>query len=1039
MHKDNLHTIERFALDAGYYEVESAKKAQSQITALASSKLAEVFERVCSKYGADVYYKIRRVKLDLGDIPEDILETELIKRFENKLTSILGSIRRGEIVLDGVEGFELKTLDENIIEGLVYFLNHGVLPYHIQKMIGNRSVKDLLLELNETKIPVFRKELRNSVTSLMAKRRIVRLFPGNELLQFFHFMIPGEKGNRISQIFTDLVTVIKKINHYDVSNSLEVYCQEYFVNLVLQDSSDVIVIDEKLIRISFLKQLESEKQIIPEKWVPELVNSFFSKTDRSTKSFNIFSEIVDYYIDYLVDNKSVVSALGAEDLLQKQHRKMESKEITQHIDQQRVIKEANVFLKRLVSEVKGLYKAVDADRIEMVISSFSNEILPIANVTVDNVAYWSDALKNEIKRIFGIAIPFSCSINDDRNEVFVSDDSNSPEEKQKVEFVSNSVTVAYWMMFLSAGVTPFKKLYVDPATKLKSIFSDFINNDPEAAAWQIKERINQQNVMIVGWWIKESLGDDLFAFYKSQLPYSLSNFIENDISYPFVITSFFFGSGNFPWPELNQKGQVELIQQVNRFAEDLDEYTLQQLTKDNGLFQNATAMKKVFSLVSIPLAKKLTQVRRNFLDSGEISEKSIKDFTDNRAKRFSESSNSYSDSYDVSLNEEQDSIQTANVQNQNKKQLNDIDVSEDQKRQLNQKKDDSHATELDNLDKQETLSAEINSSIDEGIEEGNINEKGPDTDIEVNSDDVQHHNLESDTFDFDQFLIYEKQRCELLPINELLDEIAYDIMHFKGRSSISLENQKDRVFTKINIAVSKSYYHTAAMLVGIPQQKVNEFITQLTSKELESIKKLIKNYRARFVSMAEDIRKSEEDLQQQNSVPFDENQSLSIQNAGLVLLNPYLLRLFKRFELISGKEFVDDIAKEKGVFLLQYIANKSSEPEEWELPLNKILCGIPLGVPIKTEIKLTDEEKQICDGLLEAMVKNWGALKNTSEDGLRTSFLMREGTIRKEATGWKLHIEKKVYDILLEKLPWGYSMIQLPWMEMPLHTEWETK
>jgi len=75
--------------------------------------------------------------------------------------------------------------------------------------------------------------------------------------------------------------------------------------------------------------------------------------------------------------------------------------------------------------------------------------------------------------------------------------------------------------------------------------------------------------------------------------------------------------------------------------------------------------------------------------------------------------------------------------------------------------------------------------------------------------------------------------------------------------------------------------------------------------------------------------------------------------------------------------------------------------------------------------------------LLEAVIKNWTVLKNTSNDGLRTSFLLRKGSLNKDENGWKLRVEKKTFDILLSKLPWGYTMIHLPWMQFPVLTEWE--
>ena len=66
---------------------------------------------------------------------------------------------------------------------------------------------------------------------------------------------------------------------------------------------------------------------------------------------------------------------------------------------------------------------------------------------------------------------------------------------------------------------------------------------------------------------------------------------------------------------------------------------------------------------------------------------------------------------------------------------------------------------------------------------------------------------------------------------------------------------------------------------------------------------------------------------------------------------------------------------------------------------------------------------------------HWGALKSTSIDGLRNSFLMRNGKLSKEEI-WQLTVENKAWDVLLAQLPWGISMVKTPWMEELLYVHW---
>ena len=85
---------------------------------------------------------------------------------------------------------------------------------------------------------------------------------------------------------------------------------------------------------------------------------------------------------------------------------------------------------------------------------------------------------------------------------------------------------------------------------------------------------------------------------------------------------------------------------------------------------------------------------------------------------------------------------------------------------------------------------------------------------------------------------------------------------------------------------------------------------------------------------------------------------------------------------------------------------------------------------------MTDIEKSESHKLLEAVIGHWDALKQTSVDGLRTSFVQRNAVLIETMRHWLLRVERKPYDMLLERLPWGISMIRLSWMKKVLTVEW---
>ncbi|MBQ4818576.1 contractile injection system tape measure protein [Aquimarina sp. MMG016] len=159
-------------------------------------------------------------------------------------------------------------------------------------------------------------------------------------------------------------------------------------------------------------------------------------------------------------------------------------------------------------------------------------------------------------------------------------------------------------------------------------------------------------------------------------------------------------------------------------------------------------------------------------------------------------------------------------------------------------------------------------------------------------------------------------------------------------------------------------------------------------------------------------------------------------NAGMVLLHPFLSHFFKKLNLIEGKDFINHVTRSKAVLLLHFLATGEEQPKEYDMVLSKFLCEMPTNIPLDHTLIITEKEKEESDALLQAVVEHWGALGGTSPDGLREGFLSREGKLEREQTGWKLYIEQKTLDILLDKLPWNISIIKLPWMKEMLKVEW---
>ncbi len=166
-------------------------------------------------------------------------------------------------------------------------------------------------------------------------------------------------------------------------------------------------------------------------------------------------------------------------------------------------------------------------------------------------------------------------------------------------------------------------------------------------------------------------------------------------------------------------------------------------------------------------------------------------------------------------------------------------------------------------------------------------------------------------------------------------------------------------------------------------------------------------------------------------------EGLYINNAGLVILHPFLKTLFEQLELCENGIWKNKKSQHKAVLLTQYLTIGKKKIQENDLILNKILCGLPVEDVINTKLRITAEEKERCHSLLKAVLEYWKTMSSSSVEALQETFLQREGKLEAERENtYELWVEEKGYDILLAQLPWGIGMIKTPWMENYLTCHW---
>lgn len=161
-----------------------------------------------------------------------------------------------------------------------------------------------------------------------------------------------------------------------------------------------------------------------------------------------------------------------------------------------------------------------------------------------------------------------------------------------------------------------------------------------------------------------------------------------------------------------------------------------------------------------------------------------------------------------------------------------------------------------------------------------------------------------------------------------------------------------------------------------------------------------------------------------------------VSNGGLVLLWPYLARLFRRLEFVVDGEFIEESSRLKAVHLLQYLVTGSVDTHEYRMVLNKVLCGCELNYPLPSSVDFSESEKEEAEEVIQSAVDHWKALKDTSPEGFRDAFIQRHARLSREESHWILQVEPEAWDVLLDRLPWSLSVVRLPWMTEPLHVEW---
>lgn len=163
-----------------------------------------------------------------------------------------------------------------------------------------------------------------------------------------------------------------------------------------------------------------------------------------------------------------------------------------------------------------------------------------------------------------------------------------------------------------------------------------------------------------------------------------------------------------------------------------------------------------------------------------------------------------------------------------------------------------------------------------------------------------------------------------------------------------------------------------------------------------------------------------------------------MENTGLIIMHPFFTQLFKFVEFLNDEnQFKNKELQFRAVHLLHYIATgENSNINEADLAVSKILSGLLIEDSIPLNLVLSENEKNYASKILQVIISKWEKLGNTSEDGLRNTFLKRNGLLEEKDEAYQLTVETSGTDILLDYIPWNISLIKLPWIKNIIYISW---
>ncbi|KAB1230960.1 contractile injection system tape measure protein [Chryseobacterium viscerum] len=257
------------------------------------------------------------------------------------------------------------------------------------------------------------------------------------------------------------------------------------------------------------------------------------------------------------------------------------------------------------------------------------------------------------------------------------------------------------------------------------------------------------------------------------------------------------------------------------------------------------------------------------------------------------------------------------------------------------------------------------------------------------------------------------------------------LSEYLNSSNTNLQEYLLQQISKIETAglsqAKKTNQNWKTVVEIFPFIKENEILESIKNNTIDSPENQRTSAETPMETIDQNNAKIQEDLLQ--------NDGQYIQNAGLILIHPFIKTFFEHCDLLHPKtqQLTDP---ELCAHLLHYIATGNTNAPEYDMIFEKFLCNIPMSQTINKHVKLSRKHKTQAKNVIESVQHNWSPMKKSSVALLQNEFFQRPGKLVTTDYDYTLTVERRTQDILLDRLGWGIGLVKLPWQEKFIFINW---